>query len=505
MKHSNKNKILVYLNSNFITLGLIKSLKELHDCELYALVDCNNNVKQFFEKQSFVKFEKVWFYRDYVNYNETEIDLEFLKKFENKHKLQLWQIILNDRFFYSYNEYYTFNYSEILTILSKECKLFEQIFNDINPDFTIVKQTDLQQNDLLQKLCIAKKIPVLTLHGTRFAKRCIISQHFEDIDEKQSIIKNDSKSLEELQNLVSGISKQTSERLDKKGLPTSGPPTFTKRLRIGFKYLTLIRNSQEHFAYKGRNFTNIVTKNLSFFLGTIRKKNFLKKHSIHKIDYQIPYVYFPLHLEPERIVSIHAPYYGNQLELIKHIAKSIPIDHILYVKDHPAMSQFGYRTISFYKEILKLHNVKLIYESVSSEILIKNSKLVITISGTSGLEASFFGIPVIAFGDVIYSEISTVTRIKNLEELPNIINDSLKKTYSLSELNKFTDYFLNHSFEFDLIELEEKTYSDLWYEGILDVDISEQKMIQHHTDNQKQYEILAREYVKKIKYFEQIS
>jgi hypothetical protein len=502
---SKKNKILVYLNSEFITLGLVKSLKQLHNCELYAIVDCNNDVKQFFEKQNFVKFEKIWFYRDHVNYNKTEFDLEFLKKFENDYKLQLWQIILNDRFFYSYNEYYTFNYSEILTILSKECKLFQEIFDQVNPDFIIIKLSDLQQNDLLQKLCIAKKIPVLTLVGSRFKNRCYISQHFDGIDEKQSSIENDPKSLEELQNLVRGISKQTSERLDKKGLPTSGPPTFTKRLRIGLKYLTLIRNSQDHFAYKGRNFTNIVTKNISFFLSMNRKKNFLKTHSTNKINYKIPYVYFPLHLEPERIVSIHAPYYGNQLELIKHIAKSIPIDYLLYVKDHPAMSQFGYRKISFYKEILKLHNVKLISESVSSEMLIKNSKLVVTIAGTSGLEASFFGIPTIAFADEMHSALPNVTRIKNLEELPNIINDSLKKTCSLSEINKFTNYFLNNSFEFDLIQLEEKTYSDLWYEGVLDVDISEQKMIQHHTDNQKQYEILAREYVKKIKYFEQIS
>jgi hypothetical protein len=493
------------LNSDFINFGLAKYLKELHDCELYAIIDCNNNVKHFYENQNFIQFEKVWFYRDYVTYEQTEIDLEFLKKFEDETQLNLWQIIYADRFFYSYNEFYNFEYSEILTILTKESKLFQQIINEINPNFSIIQVTDLQQNDLLQRLCIFNKIPVLTLHASRFEKRCIISQNFDDVDKKESKVGGTSKSLEELQHLIRGISKQTSDRLDKKGLPTSGPPTFTKRLKIGLKYLSLIKNSQNHFAFKGRNFKNIIHKNILFFLRAYFRKNFLKKHSKNNVDHNTRYVYFPLHLEPERIVSIHAPYYGNQLELVKHIAKSIPIDHFLYIKDHPAMSQFGYRSILFYKELLKLHNVKLISESVSSEILIKNSNLVITIAGTSGLEASFFGIPVITFSDVIYNEIPTVTRLKNLEELPNIIHNSLNKKYSLSKLNDFTNFLLKNSFEFDLVKLEENTFHDLWYDGILDIDITQDNMNKHLMNNKTQYKKLANEYFKKIKYFKQLS
>ena len=69
----------------------------------------------------------------------------------------------------------------------------------------------------------------------------------------------------------------------------------------------------------------------------IRKK-FLDKYSLNNIPSDEKYVYFPLQFEPERTILISAPYYTNQLELIKNIARSIPVDYFLYVKEHPGQS-----------------------------------------------------------------------------------------------------------------------------------------------------------------------
>ena len=55
--------------------------------------------------------------------------MEYLKNFETKYKIDLWLLAFNDRFFYKYNEYYTFSTQEKLKILEQECKFFEKIIN----------------------------------------------------------------------------------------------------------------------------------------------------------------------------------------------------------------------------------------------------------------------------------------------------------------------------------------------------------------------------------------
>ena len=51
----------------------------------------------------------------------------------------------------------------------------------------------------------------------------------------------------------------------------------------------------------------------------------------------------------------------------------------------------------------------------------------ITAVGTSGFEALFYGIPVIIFGDTIYSDISTVTKMNSFDKLESIIINSLNQ------------------------------------------------------------------------------
>ena len=76
---------------------------------------------------------------------------------------------------------------------------------------------------------------------------------------------------------------------------------------------------------------------------------------------------------------------------------------------------------------MNIPNVTLIHPNVSSEKLIKNSSLVVTISGTATLEAALFQKPSITFIDADYTKISSIERVKSVEELPKIIRKSLEK------------------------------------------------------------------------------
>ena len=125
-----------------------------------------------------------------------------------------------------------------------------------------------------------------------------------------------------------------------------------------------------------------------------------------------------MHVSPERYIDISAPFFSNQLEVITNIAKALPAEYKLYVKEHFAMKPLHWRKTSFYKQILSLPNVEFIHPLVSADEIIRKSSLVIAITGTSALQAAFFEKPSIVFAHNIYEEfLSSVIRISSYEEL----------------------------------------------------------------------------------------
>lgn len=135
------------------------------------------------------------------------------------------------------------------------------------------------------------------------------------------------------------------------------------------------------------------------------------------------YAYYPLHIEPEIAMLLYAPYYTNQIELIRATARSLPIDMLLFVKEHPGM--LGYRTRAYYKEITKIPNVRLISPGVPGNKLAQDAAITVTITSTSGWESLLLKKPVITFGDVYYNDIPGVLTCRNFEELPHMVKKQL--------------------------------------------------------------------------------
>src|SRR5690242_6155095 len=110
-----KDKILFWLDMEWIRFGITKFLQESYDCDLYAIMDTDKVATNFYKKQDIVKFQKVWYYRDYIIKNNKKADIEYLKNFEDKYDIKLWKLAYSERFFYKYNIYHKFKYDEILT------------------------------------------------------------------------------------------------------------------------------------------------------------------------------------------------------------------------------------------------------------------------------------------------------------------------------------------------------------------------------------------------------
>ena len=125
-------------------------------------------------------------------------------------------------------------------------------------------------------------------------------------------------------------------------------------------------------------------------LTVLNIKRYLSKKYISPDDLvDLDYTFYPLHIEPEVTLLVYSRYFLNQIEVIRNIALSLPSGMKLVVKEHPAA--VGKRPLSYYKKIIAIPNVEMINSSVETSTIIKNSKLVSTISGSVGLEGIILG------------------------------------------------------------------------------------------------------------------
>ena len=131
-----KDKVIFWLDQDFTYYGIANYLQKKADCDFFAIIDVTNKVKTFFKEQELVEFKKTWYYFENISRNE-EIDLEYLQNFEKKYNINLWELAINERIFYNYNHFHNFSDEEILSILTQECKLFESILDEANPDLYI--------------------------------------------------------------------------------------------------------------------------------------------------------------------------------------------------------------------------------------------------------------------------------------------------------------------------------------------------------------------------------
>ncbi len=494
-----KDKIIFWLDGDITPFGVAKYLKEIHSCDVFTIIDITDRTKKFFQKQSIVKFEKTWYYHDHV-LPKTAVDLEYLSNFEKKYHLDLWLLALNERLFYRFNRFYKFTRNEILSILEQECKMFETVLDEVKPDFLIIKTTDLHHNHLFYEICKSRGIKIMMLEQSRFGYKCLITQERDKIDYVSSLtnIEAHNKSFEELQDFLKANNLSAQLNTYKTKYITSK----WEKIKAALNFLLVSKNTNitTHYTYFGRTKYKILTRSLADLLVEKYRETFINKNLKKEIDNKTPFVYFPLHQEPERVLLIASPFYTNQIETVRHIAKSLPSGYKLCVKEHPTQTIRGWREISFYEEILEIPNVELLHPSASSEQIMKKCSLVITVGGTSGLEAAFYQKPSIIFADMGYGILPSVHRIKSITELPNAIITSLQKTVHPHDLSKYLDIVEKNSFEFDYTGFQIEYINYFYYGGHLaDVEISEEKMLSFLEDHRSTLEQLASEYVKKIK------
>ena len=174
------------------------------------------------------------------------------------------------------------------------------------------------------------------------------------------------------------------------------------------------------------------------------------------------YIYYPLHQEPEASIMTRTPL-NSQFYIIYELAQKLPKGWKVLVKEHPAQFtvykeyKYYYRNIEFfrsfemYKRLYNLDNVELVKLESSSSELIKNSRAVASIAGSSLLEAVNLDKPIIIFGkncsfieklkdafniNSLYDIVVALSKIEN-----GFIPNYLDFTDVLNRYAFFTDFY----------------------------------------------------------------
>ena len=124
--------------------------------------------------------------------------------------------------------------------------------------------------------------------------------------------------------------------------------------------------------------------------------------------------------------------------------------------------------------------------------------------GSAGIEALLYEKSIITFGDTIYSVISSVSKVIDINDLPKMIQNSLKEKVDLKELNAFIQFIDKNSFDYDFIGMQKFIEDNILQGGFLDIEISNDKLNLLFENYKSTFEFVAQEFIKKINYFHEI-
>ena len=165
------------------------------------------------------------------------------------------------------------------------------------------------------------------------------------------------------------------------------------------------------------------------------------------------YILFGFHKQPEASIDVCGRYSEDQFANVLNIWRLLPLGWLLVIKEHS--NAIGDRSVGFFKKILKYPNIVLINEYTDSHKLIAAAQLVITNTGTMGLEAALKNVPAITLSKVLFNCLNycrhyTFSDLENFNSIESVINDIIG---SSNNKEAFENLVNNYSFEGILVDV----------------------------------------------------
>lgn len=211
-------------------------------------------------------------------------------------------------------------------------------------------------------------------------------------------------------------------------------PGIKKSARSFFDVLRLIPSHLGAFFYElRRSFSDIGNDYTRYTLARLvaryirRRVNLLLYKVVNPCEQDFPsdqkFCIYALHTQPESSIDVQGAYFSDQIELIRHIARSLPSSHMLYVKVHP--TDVDGKSLSFYRRIKAIPSVVLADYSVDTRSLLNHASIVFSLTGTIAYEAGLIQKPVIVFAKNFFNNLPTVHLCDSPTTLPALVSKLL--------------------------------------------------------------------------------
>lgn len=401
-------------------------------------------------------------------YNDSYIDIDFLK---SNAFHELIAIKMMDRLDF---DRYSFNFMERERHFLNFVKYWTACIKVYKPDIVISAVLPHRIYDyILYAMCKYYDIKYVCFQHTLCPGRTFA---VSDIFSIGDIFCKDYKLLSSKKINKNDLPKDVIEAFEKaKGDYIVARPSYMAKHDVSDKKMSKIYNIAKKFLlhpkskgfmkkgltttyYKNRKYS-IENTRFSLLEFTLKKKKAFKYNRKLKNyyislasqpDFNVPYIMFFPHYQPEASTSPAGDIFVNQRLCIEILLKHTPTNYFIYIKEHPNqfmshMQGHTSRIREFYDDLVIHPRVKLMPFKIDSFTLIKNAKAISTVTGTVGWEASVKGKPVIIFGIVWYEHLSAVLRVKDENTAKKITSFIENYNYNESDILAYLAAFAKNT------------------------------------------------------------
>ncbi|MCA9408449.1 MAG: hypothetical protein KC733_07155 [Candidatus Omnitrophica bacterium] len=422
-----------------------------------------NIARKYIEDQNDIKYEKLYDWRpEAVHFLKEDIDYELLKSFEaTLPDKSLWRLVAMDRgwgYQFCKGVYLPKDYlhqinsrENILKMAVGYIKFYENIIREFKPDvFFPSNGQNSMTCPIIEQVCKNHNVLYVLPEIIRTQNyECItdnIQYTFPQVNEAYRDFIAGKENLDI--RIGEKIYAEMLEDLNKKNFLVTTTDHLTSRWPIPkFIYRSLkttlgqiikwfkqsdLRKKNNNIHRQPDNFLTLL-HNIYFNIRRhFRVMQLMNPKFYTPYNSNQKYLYFPLHSPNEYSTQVQGTMWINQLMIIEALAKSIPCDWKIIVKEHPGTLVWRSRPMDFYNEIKNYSNVDFVPTDTNTHTIISNAQMVATIVGTTGWEAIFRGIPVIDFEENMYDVLNLSRRCTDFKQLSHAIREEFERSNQIS-------------------------------------------------------------------------
>ena len=369
--------------------------------------------------------------------NTVPIDFEYLSKKESESEIGSLNLMVEaDKYLKDF-----LTRDQILVFLERSFRFFEGFFDQMRPTVVISDAVASLPDMVARQVALNRGIPYYMLIASRIPDRVAffageytgLKDPITDVYESLASRDLTAEEIEAADDFINAVRQREVQSAYWNAAPhldgvTSGIARWTRRLIGGAGRNPVLRSidvtdfPRNDFGTEAGSAPPVM-KAIKQGVRAFKRRSRSQRstHTFDKADRKDRFVLFPIQQQPEASTYVRAPFFKDQMYVVETLAKSIPIDHFLYVKEHPI--NVGQLAAERHRRLAEIPNVKYIGPDEDTLRLITDSSLVVVITSSVGWEALLLGKKIVTLGTSFFNISPLVATVTDVTTLPKIISE----------------------------------------------------------------------------------